>query len=237
MLIKLTNISKTFVSGKITTPVLFGIDLYVEKKQFCAIMGPSGSGKSTLLHILGLLEPPSSGKYMLDEKEVTELTDRELSTIRNRKFGFVFQTFNLLPRANALENVMLPLIYSNSYPKDAREKATKLLTQVGLEDRITYYPGELSGGQKQRVAIARALVNNPDVIFADEPTGNLDRRSGLEIMAIFQELNRQGNTIILVTHEDFIARHAHRIVELHYGKILREKKIDNPVDAAAHLAE
>ncbi len=235
MLIRLENITKTFISGKVKTPVLHGINLEVGRREFCAITGPSGTGKSTLMHILGLLEPPTSGKYFLDGQDVTALNDYEQSRIRNKKFGFVFQSFNLLPRATAVENVLLPLVYADPYPEDARERAVELLKRVGLGDRLNYLPGELSGGQKQRVAIARALVNAPDVIFADEPTGNLDRRAGFEIMAIFQELNRQGNTIILVTHEDFIARHAERIIELHYGKIKREEKVLERLDALKEI--
>ncbi len=235
MLIKLENITKTFVSGKVETPVLHGIDLEVERQEFCAITGPSGTGKSTLMHILGLLEPPSSGKYLLDGEDVTVLNDTRQSKIRNKKFGFVFQSFNLLPRATALENVLLPLTYADVYPPNAKEKAEELLERMGLGDRLNYLPGELSGGQKQRVAIARALINDPDVIFADEPTGNLDRRAGFEVMSIFQELNNQGNTIILVTHEDFIARHAKRIIELHYGKIKREEKVMDRLDARKEL--
>ena len=235
MLIKLENITKTFVSGKVETPVLHGIDLEVDRQDFCAITGPSGTGKSTLMHILGLLEPPTSGRYLLDGEDVTILSDTQQSRIRNKKFGFVFQSFNLLPRATALENVLLPLVYADPYPRDAKRRAVDLLERVGLGDRLNYFPGELSGGQKQRVAIARALINHPDVIFADEPTGNLDRKAGFEIMAIFQELNRQGNTIILVTHEDFIARHAKKILELHYGKIKREETVTNRLDAREEL--
>ncbi|HDM75896.1 MAG TPA: ABC transporter ATP-binding protein [Deltaproteobacteria bacterium] len=235
MLIKLENITKTFVSGKVETPVLHGIDLEVDRQDFCAITGPSGTGKSTLMHILGLLEPPTSGRYLLDGEDVTILSDSQQSRIRNKKFGFVFQSFNLLPRATALENVLLPLVYADPYPRNAKRRAVDLLERVGLGDRLNYFPGELSGGQKQRVAIARALINSPDVIFADEPTGNLDRKAGFEIMAIFQELNRQGNTIILVTHEDFIARHAKKILELHYGKIKREETVTNRLDAREEL--
>ena len=235
MLIKLENITKTFVSGKVETPVLHGIDLEVDRQDFCAITGPSGTGKSTLMHILGLLEPPTSGRYLLDGEDVTILSDTQQSRIRNKKFGFVFQSFNLLPRATALENVLLPLVYADPYPRNAKRRAVDLLERVGLGDRLNYFPGELSGGQKQRVAIARALINHPDVIFADEPTGNLDRKAGFEIMAIFQELNRQGNTIILVTHEDFIARHAKKILELHYGKIKREETVTNRLDAREEL--
>ncbi len=235
MLIKLENITKTFVSGKLKTPVLHGVNLEVNREDFCAITGPSGTGKSTLMHILGVLEHPTSGKYFLDGDDVTHLNDSRLSRIRNKKFGFVFQSFNLLPRATALENVLLPLVYADPYPRDAKKRAVNLLERVGLGERINYLPGELSGGQKQRVAIARALINNPDVIFADEPTGNLDRKAGFEVMAIFQELNRQGNTIILVTHEDFIARHAKRIIELHYGKIRREEWVEDRLDANKEL--
>ncbi len=235
MLIKLENITKTFVSGKVETPVLHGIDLEINRREFCAITGPSGTGKSTLMHILGLLEPPTSGRYFLDGEDVTVLNDNQQSRIRNKKFGFVFQSFNLLPRATALENVLLPLVYAEPYPRNAKEKAVRLLERVGLGGRLNYLPGELSGGQKQRVAIARALVNDPDIVFADEPTGNLDKKAGYEIMQIFQELNRQGNTIILVTHEEFIARHAERIIELHYGKIKRETKVTERLDASREL--
>ena len=177
----------------------------------------------------------SPSRYLLDGEDVTILSDSQQSRIRNKKFGFVFQSFNLLPRATALENVLLPLVYADPYPRDAKRRAMDLLERVGLGDRLNYFPGELSGGQKQRVAIARALINSPDVIFADEPTGNLDRKAGFEIMAIFQELNRQGNTIILVTHEDFIARHAKKILELHYGKIKREETVTNRLDAREEL--
>ena len=216
MLIKLDNIKKEFITGEIITKVLHGISFEIDKGDFVSIMGPSGSGKSTLMHIIGLLDKPSSGNYLLEDRDVTTLNDEELALMRNEKIGFVFQSFNLLAKSTVLENVMLPLVYSNK-KGDAEEKARDVLDQVGLSHRVDYMPNQISGGEKQRVAIARALVNEPSVIFAEEPTGNLDSKSGIQIMEILQKLNEEGNTIILVTHETFTAEHAKRIIYIRDG--------------------
>lgn len=226
MLIKLENIKKEFVNGELTTKVLHGISLDIEKGGFVSIMGPSGSGKSTLMHILGLLDKPSDGKYFLDGNDVTTIDDIELAKLRNEKIGFVFQSFNLLPKASVAENVVLPLIYSKN-KEDQKARAEKVLGQVGLSHRTDYMPNQISGGEKQRVAIARALVNGPSVIFADEPTGNLDTKSGSQIMAILQKLNDEGNTIILVTHETHTAEHAKRIIYLRDGLLESDEKVVN----------
>ena len=198
---------------------LNGVDLNIEKNEYVAIMGPSGSGKSTLMNIIGCLDSPSGGDYILNGKHVHDMDDDELAEIRNREIGFVFQTFNLLARSDALHNVELPLIYSGMSHRDRIARAEESLVNVGLGDRMKHKPNELSGGQRQRVALARALVNNPSIILADEPTGNLDSKTGEEIMTLFEELNRKGNTIILVTHEEDIAKHAHRIVKIRDGLI------------------
>jgi putative ABC transport system ATP-binding protein len=223
MLIDIRDLIKTYQIGTIEVNALRGVDLQIQKNEYVAIMGPSGSGKSTLMNILGCLDTPTSGEYELDGEVVSKMNDDQLADIRNRQIGFVFQTFNLLPRANALHNVELPLIYAGVPAAKRRAMAMEALQRVGLGDRFHHKPNELSGGQRQRVAIARALINNPSIIFADEPTGNLDTTTGDEIMAIFTELHEQGNTIILVTHEEYIAEHAKRIIRLRDGKIERDE--------------
>jgi putative ABC transport system ATP-binding protein len=204
---------------------LRGLDVEIRKGEYVAIMGPSGSGKSTLMNLIGCLDSPSSGKYWLAGRLVSDLDDDELAYIRNKEIGFVFQTFNLLPRATALHNVELPLIYNGTPAEERLERAKKALERVDLVDRMNHKPNELSGGQRQRVAIARALVNSPSIVLADEPTGNLDSKTGDEIMALFENLYRQGNTIILVTHENDIAQHAHRIIHIRDGKIASDQAV------------
>ncbi|MCI0695747.1 ABC transporter ATP-binding protein [candidate division KSB1 bacterium] len=223
MLIDIRDLIKTYQIGTIEVNALRGVELHIQKNEYVAIMGPSGSGKSTLMNILGCLDTATSGEYELDGEVVSHMNDDQLADIRNRQIGFVFQTFNLLPRANALHNVELPLIYAGIPAAKRRAMAMEALQRVGLGDRFHHKPNELSGGQRQRVAIARALINNPSIIFADEPTGNLDTTTGDEIMEIFSELHRQGNTIILVTHEEYIAEHALRIVRLRDGRIERDE--------------
>ena len=223
-LISLKNIYKIYNVGGEEVRALDGIDLAIESNDYLAIMGPSGSGKSTLMNMIGCLDTPTSGKYEFEGEMVQIMDDSQLASIRNRKIGFVFQTFNLLPKATAQHNVEIPLVYAN-VPKSERMRiATDALKSVGLSDRLHHRPNELSGGQRQRVAIARALVNSPSIILADEPTGNLDSKSGSEIMAILDDLHEAGNTIILVTHEDNIAQHAHRIISLFDGKIDKDSK-------------
>lgn len=222
MTIALTKVTKLYQMGDNEVAALAGISLNISAGEFAAIMGPSGSGKSTLMNILGCLDRPTSGSYQLDGKEVATLNDDELAMTRNKKIGFVFQNFNLLPRMSALQNVALPLVYSGT-DKGARiQLAARALTMVGLGNRMDHKPNEMSGGQRQRVAIARALVNDPSIIMADEPTGNLDTKSGEEIMSIFNELNSQGRTVILVTHEPDIAEHARRIIQVRDGLIVRD---------------
>ena len=223
MLIDVRALVKTYEIGEIQVNALRGVDVQIAENEYIAIMGPSGSGKSTLMNILGCLDTPTSGEYQFGGELVSKMNDDQLAEIRNRRIGFVFQTFNLLPRANALHNVELPLIYAGVQTAKRREQAKSALERVGLGDRMHHKPNELSGGQRQRVAIARALVNNPSIILADEPTGNLDSKTGEEIMAILGELNRQGNTIILVTHDEQIAGHAHRIVRLRDGAIEEDR--------------
>jgi putative ABC transport system ATP-binding protein len=223
MLIDLQNIVKEYVIGTEVIHALRGLNMKIEKNEYLAIMGPSGSGKSTLMNILGCLDTPSSGTYKLNTKNVSMMDDDRLAEIRNKEIGFVFQNFNLLPRASALHNVELPLIYNGTPAAERRDKAEKALTRVGLKDRMSHRPNELSGGQRQRVAVARALVNNPSIILADEPTGNLDTRTGDEIMELFESLHDTGNTIIIVTHEEYIAEHSDRIVRLRDGRIERDE--------------
>ncbi len=223
MLIELKQISKNYQVGLETVHALRAVNIEIDKGEYVAIMGPSGSGKSTLMNILGCLDTPSDGVYNLNESNVSTMNDDELAEIRNREIGFVFQTFNLLPRATALHNVELPLIYKGTPTAKRREMAEAALERVGLKDRMTHRPNELSGGQRQRVAIARALVNDPSIILADEPTGNLDTRTGDEIMEICETIHDAGNTIILVTHEEYIAEHSDRIVRLRDGLVERDE--------------
>ena len=225
MLIDVRDLTKVYEMGDIQVHALGGVTFTVKSGEFIAIVGPSGSGKSTMMDILGCLAKPTEGEYYLEEEEVGQLSDNRLAEIRNRKVGFVFQSFNLLQRTTALHNVELPLIYSGLSRKERRRRAFEALDSVGLADRVHHKSNEMSGGQIQRVAIARALVNNPSMIFADEPTGNLDTRSGGEIMTIFDELNEAGNTIIMVTHEPEIAAHARRILHIRDGLIERDEKI------------
>ncbi|MCY2687836.1 ABC transporter ATP-binding protein [Salinimicrobium sp. TH3] len=222
--IKIRQITRDFNLGQEVVKVLKGIDLEIEKGEYVAFMGPSGSGKSTLMNLLGCLDTPTSGQYILNGKDVSKMTDDELAEIRNKEIGFVFQTFNLLPRTTALENVALPMIYAGASKSQRKERAEKVLADVGLADRMDHKPNQLSGGQRQRVAVGRALVNNPSIILADEPTGNLDSKTSLEIMNLFDEIHRSGNTVILVTHEEDIARHAHRIIRLRDGMIESDEK-------------
>jgi len=231
MIIKMNGIGKIYDTGKIQVEALKNVDLSIEKGEFVSIMGPSGSGKSTLMNIIGCLDRSTYGSYELDGVNISELEDTELAKIRNKKIGFVFQSFNLLPRITALQNVELPMIYAGVGKKERRARALEALEKVGLEDRKDHKPNELSGGQKQRVAIARALVNNPAIILADEPTGNLDTASGEDIMAVFQSLNREGVTMILVTHEPDIAEHTKRIVKFRDGFLISDEKVGKPVDA------
>ncbi len=223
---KVDNLKKEFKTGEVVTKVLHGLSFSIEEGEFVSIMGPSGSGKSTLMHILGMLDRASSGHYAFLGREVTTLNDNELASMRNEKIGFVFQSFNLLPRTTVLDNVKLPLTYSKN-KKEISKRAKKILESVGLGHRLRYYTNQISGGEKQRVAIARALVNNPSVIFADEPTGNLDSKSGIQIMDILQKLNDSGNTIILVTHETFTAEYAKRIIKIKDGRIEEDEPVLN----------
>ncbi len=218
-IIKLVNLKRYYYVGSETVKALRGITLNIQKNEFVALMGPSGSGKSTLMNLIGCLDTPTAGEYWLNGKDVSKLDDNSLAEIRNKEIGFVFQTFNLLPRSTALDNVMLPLIYAGVNKTDRIRRATEVCEAVGLSDRITHKPNELSGGQRQRVAVARALVNNPSIILADEPTGNLDSKTSIEIMELIEQIHKDGNTIILVTHEEDIARHAHRIIRLRDGQI------------------
>jgi putative ABC transport system ATP-binding protein len=233
MLIDIREITKVYQMGQEQVHALSGVNLGVERGEYVAIMGPSGSGKSTLMNLIGCLDTPTSGSYVLNGREVARMTDDELAAIRNQEIGFVFQTFNLLPRTNALQQVELPLVYSGLARKERRERAVKALEAVGLGDRMNHQPNEMSGGQRQRVAVARALINDPSILLADEPTGNLDSQTGAEIMALFADLNRRGNTIVLVTHEEDIAAHARRIVRLRDGKVT-EDQVNQPVLAGAN---
>jgi len=218
-LINITNIKRDFVLGSEIINVLKGVNLQINKGEYVALMGPSGSGKSTLMNLLGCLDTPTSGQYILNGNDVSQMTDDSLAEIRNKEIGFVFQTFNLLPRTTALDNVALPMIYAGYSKSERVARATEVLTQVGLADRMDHEPNQLSGGQRQRVAVARALVNKPSIILADEPTGNLDSKTSVEIMNLFNEIHANGNTVILVTHEEDIAAYAHRIIRLRDGLI------------------
>lgn len=235
-IIETTEISKVYQMGTQTVRALQSITMNIDKGEYVAFMGPSGSGKSTLMNIIGCLDTPTSGKYVLNNHDVSDLTENELAEIRNKEIGFVFQTFNLLPRATALENVALPLIYAGFGKYDREERAMEVLENVGLGDRADHKPNELSGGQRQRVAIARALVNNPSIILADEPTGNLDSKTSYDIMDLFQQLHDAGNTIIMVTHEDDIAHYAHRIVRLRDGLIETDEINKNVTRAKEAMA-
>ncbi|NDW18795.1 ABC transporter ATP-binding protein [Dysgonomonas sp. 216] len=223
MLIEIKDLTKSYSIGDSEIPVLHGINLQIEKNEYVAIMGPSGSGKSTFMNILGCLDTPSSGYYYFNKVDVSNLDDDALSAMRNKEIGFIFQNFNLLPRLNALQNVELPLVYAGVHPQERKEKALKALERVGLTDRIHHKPSELSGGQKQRVAIARALVTNPGILLADEPTGALDSKTGVDIMKLFHELHEDGNTIILITHEQEIADYANRNIYIKDGIIHSDK--------------
>jgi putative ABC transport system ATP-binding protein len=237
-LIEIRDITKIYrMGGDIEVHALRGVSLQVDAGELLSIMGPSGSGKSTMMNVLGCLDQPTSGEYYLDGVDIKKLNDNALAEIRNRKIGFVFQTFNLLPRTTALQNVELPLIYRGINGRERRQRVTEALEMVGLADRIHHRPNELSGGEQQRVAIARALATQPDIILADEPTGNLDSRAGAEIMVIFQRLNREmGITVVFVTHDPDIAAHTRRIVQLLDGKIVADELVENPLDADATLA-
>jgi putative ABC transport system ATP-binding protein len=235
-IIEIKNISKIYSMGDIEVRALDNVSLEISEHEFICIMGASGSGKSTLMNIIGCLDRPTSGEYFLGGKDVSGLSDQELAAVRNRQIGFVFQTFNLLPRISARRNVELPLIYSGYSAKERRRLADEALARVDLTDRADHKPNELSGGQRQRVAIARALVNNPSIIFADEPTGNLDSRTGLNIMSLFQKLHDQGAAIVMVTHEMEIALHGKRIIHLRDGKVHEDKPIHNRADAESMLS-
>lgn len=223
-IIQASNLSKIYKTGTVETNALLDISFSIKKGEFVAIMGPSGSGKSTLMHIIGALDTPTNGTYILDGKEVGKLSDDELSDVRNKKIGFVFQAFNLLPRTTALKNVCLPMVYAGIPSNERLEKAKKSLELVGLKDRMTHTPAQLSGGQQQRVAIARSLVMNPALILADEPTGNIATNQAEEIMKIFKKLNKEGHTIVMITHEPDIAKHAQRIIHIRDGKIVNDEK-------------
>lgn len=230
--IVIDNLTKSYVMGTHTLQVLHGLSVHIHKGEYVALMGPSGSGKSTLMNIIGCLDTFDSGMYSLNGIEVLGLSDNKLADIRNREIGFVFQTFNLLPRYSALDNVALPLVYAGIGKKEREQRAKEVLKQVGLEDRWHHKPNELSGGQRQRVAVARALVNKPSILLADEPTGNLDSKTSEEIMALFQTIHNNGNTIVLVTHEEEIARHAQRIIRLKDGVIEKNEIVTNRAQPA-----
>ncbi|MGA2716726.1 MAG: ABC transporter ATP-binding protein [Bryobacteraceae bacterium] len=227
IVIRTWDLWKTYVMGDQVINAVSGVDIEIHRGEYVAIMGPSGSGKSTLMNLIGCLDSPTKGEYFINGRLVSSMVDDELARIRNKEIGFVFQTFNLLPRATALHNVELPLIYNGTPPAQRIAKAKAALAQVDLKDRMNHKPNELSGGQRQRVAIARALVNNPSILLADEPTGNLDTATGNDIMALFQRLHDEGNTIILVTHEHDIALHAHRVIHIRDGKIERDEPVEH----------
>jgi len=227
--IRIENLTRFYQMGETEVRALAGVSLQVQHNEYIAIMGPSGSGKSTLMNMIGCLDTPSSGEYILNGNRVSQMDDSDLAEVRNREIGFVFQTFNLLPRTSCLANVELPLIYAGVKASDRKARALEVLDKVGLGDRVDHKPNELSGGQRQRVAIARALVNTPSILLADEPTGNLDTKTGDEIMLLFEELYRAGNTIILVTHENEIAEYARRIVRLRDGLVEKDEPVSNPV--------
>jgi putative ABC transport system ATP-binding protein len=229
--IDITEVTKVYQMGKETVHALRGVSLHINKNEYVALMGPSGSGKSTLMNMLGCLDTPTSGGYWLNGQNVSTLIDDELAAIRNKEIGFVFQTFNLIPRLSSLENVALPLVYAGMKKSDRLDKAYEVLSSVGLGDRVGHKPNELSGGQRQRVAVARALVNDPSIILADEPTGNLDSKTSIEIMGLFEQIHNQGNTVILVTHEPDIAEYAHRLIRLKDGKLETDTLNQNIISA------
>lgn len=229
--ISVKDLMKIYIMGTTQVKALQGVSLDINRNEYVALMGPSGSGKSTLMNLLGCLDSPTSGEYWLNGTNVSTMTDGELAEVRNKEIGFVFQTFNLLPRLSALENVALPLVYAGMSRSQRHERAQEVLDSVGLGDRVDHKPNELSGGQRQRVAIARALVNRPSIILADEPTGNLDTKTSIEIMGIFEEIHKLGNTVILVTHEPDIAEHAHRIIRLRDGLVEVDERNENVVSA------
>lgn len=237
IMLQVNNLTKVYQTEKIAVTALKGVSFSIEAGSFVSIMGPSGSGKSTLMNILGCLDTPTQGQYILDGVEVSRMVERDLAKVRNAKIGFVFQTFNLLPRLSCLRNVELPMIYAGINEKNRKKRALEALERVGLANRADHLPSEISGGQRQRVAIARALVNNPAIIMADEPTGNLDTRTGEEIMAVFQELNQEGVTIILVTHEPDIAQHTQRILYFRDGRLREDNRVSDPVKARDILAQ
>lgn len=234
-LISITDIGRKYVIGTETIHALKSVSLTIRKGEFVALMGPSGSGKSTLMNILGCLDSPTKGEYILNGFRVSEMSDNELAVIRNKEIGFVFQTFNLLPRSSSLDNVALPLIYAGVSKNEREQRAQKALENVGLGNRVEHKPNELSGGQRQRVAVARALINNPSIILADEPTGNLDTKTSVEIMGLLEDIHAKGNTIILVTHEEDIAQHAHRIVRMRDGLIENDYLNDNVKSVSPRL--
>ncbi|HEY5910466.1 MAG TPA: ABC transporter ATP-binding protein [Verrucomicrobiae bacterium] len=234
-LIRLTKISRRYQMGSETIHALREVSLQIARGEYVAIMGPSGSGKSTLMNLIGCLDSPSSGEYELNGVQVSQMGDNQLADIRNREIGFVFQTFNLLPRSDALRNVELPLIYAGMPSEERRQIALEALSQVGLADRIHHKPNELSGGQRQRVSIARALVNKPSILLADEPTGNLDTKTGIEILTLFDELAKKGNTLIVVTHEEDVARHARRILRIRDGLIASDDRTEHPTGKEGRL--